>query len=407
MSGPGEMLTKREFLEMTGLILKEILNPQMLRSALETAAVKLNIPDSNALVAAMLAVDNGASGRGRETTDKKEKTKRSLTPYNMYVSYFSDFAAHYGRHPTIAKVKAENPTVKLGMGFCSEFYKTLSQEQKDCVMDTFKTFLAEHGAKGEADAAGSILSAFKKYEAIHPAANIAKIMGLEARDDYKTDPAQMRLEAAEARRLADGGGAGAPTPTPFGTVTKLDFGNGHHRSELEAGPTPGAELKSEVKERNKDKSEKKAKRKAEQLDAAAAPDGGAVGLQLDGTTVSKKQKLDEEGTEAKSKKEKKDKGEKKDKAETAPATTGKDSVKSEKKKKDKGDKSEQKHKDKGKEEKHKEKKSEKKHKDKHVQQVLPLNEEKLDVQVCKQARTFKDDVASGMASTDENTYYST
>lgn len=137
MADESAPLTKREFLEMSCMILGEILSPQMLRPALEAAAAKLAVPDGTALVSTLLAekAAQAAKGKGKskkaaDNGEQKEKKKRDLTTYNLFMTWFSDFAMNYGHHPAIQKMKQDNPTLKYGVAMTGEFYRTLSEDVK-------------------------------------------------------------------------------------------------------------------------------------------------------------------------------------------------------------------------------------------------------------------------------------
>ncbi|GLC39053.1 hypothetical protein PLESTB_001288300 [Pleodorina starrii] len=383
MSESNETMSKRECLQMTCLILKEVLNPQMLQSAIDAAATKLDIPDAPSIAASILGMVSGAAipekqARGKDAADKKEKGKRALTPYNVFMSWLTDFAAHYGRHPTIVALKTANPAKKLGMPLAAEFYRAMPAEKKEAMMKVCQEAARIHN-EAEADGNGTaVMDTYRKFEAQHPEKSLSKLLDLEPKPEFKTDPAQMKLEAAEARR--HGATAAGLTTTPAATMGKPDYSNAHHNGNgfgnmridgeedeetgVPAASTPAVTGKSEPspvkgqdtgkkgkdtgkKDKSKDAKEK-GKRKAEEAATAAAADGDA--------SVKKKKQKTEDGEEGKKKKHKKDKGEGKDakEEEKAPAGANDSAVKSGKKGEEsekKGDRSEKKKKKKDKEKK--------------------------------------------------------
>ncbi|KXZ50095.1 hypothetical protein GPECTOR_18g71 [Gonium pectorale] len=287
-------MTKREFLEMTCIVLKEILNPNMLRSALEAAATKLDIPDAPSVVSNMLGPLEKKGGRkrkdgsGAEASAKKDKS-RKMSVYNMFVVWFMEFAGSYGRHPAITELKAANPTAN-NMNLVSVFYKRMTAEQREAVKDRLLPYA---GACSETGAVGA---AVKRSEMDHPDTPLWKLVGLEPKPEYKTDPAQMRAEAAEARRLAHGTGAVTPGPT----VTKALAEDDHVQEDEDARAAVTASKpdtdKKKDKKRKKEEGEAGPSEKKKKKSKDKGEDGG-----------------EKEHKQKKEKKEKKEKSEKKDK----------------------------------------------------------------------------------------------
>ncbi|GIL59580.1 hypothetical protein Vafri_14324 [Volvox africanus] len=246
MSTPDDIMTRGEFFKHLASILAQYFDHKLLRSAMGRAILKLDIPDGDDYLEEILLSDLGAAGlqsnvvhgtAARKKAAIDTDKRKSLNAYSVFVCWFSDFAAHYGRHPAIVKLKQDNPTIKLGTSLTSLFYKSIPAKEKEELLRICTDFRSEYKAWVEADSSLTVSEALKKYEAAHPESEITKMVGLEKRPEYITDPAQMRSEAAEARRQANNEKGTAPTtamntpavgeaPTP-NPVLKLEFGEGH------------------------------------------------------------------------------------------------------------------------------------------------------------------------------------
>lgn len=119
-----EPLTRRRFLESTCLMLKMILQPEIISSALLEIATKLNIPDAPSFVAGLVG------------PIKRKITKEGKQPkINQFFSaWFSDFSSNYDRHPVVSRLKAENPGVKLS-SLSYVYLKTLPLLRKVWICD--------------------------------------------------------------------------------------------------------------------------------------------------------------------------------------------------------------------------------------------------------------------------------
>lgn len=124
-----EVASKKEVLQTLIIMLKEILQPGVLRNAAYTAAVAMGVEKSfvDAVLAtpaatAALAPPAGAAAEpgkpGRKKKDKalkadgSEKIKRAgkINAYTLFVTVFLDYIAHYGRNPKVVELKREHPT---------------------------------------------------------------------------------------------------------------------------------------------------------------------------------------------------------------------------------------------------------------------------------------------------------
>ncbi|KAG2427601.1 hypothetical protein HXX76_012255 [Chlamydomonas incerta] len=245
----------------------------MLRPALEAAAAKLAIPDGAALVGNLLAdkaahagKGKGKSKKGSETGEQKEKKKRDLTAYNLFMTWFSDFAVNYGHHPAIIKLKADNANVKYGVGMTSAFYATLSDDAKTKLKESVDTFLKEYSKEHPGEGA---MAAVKAYEAANPDKTFSKLLKLETKQAFKTNPTDMKQEAATARKAVGGGTTPAPAAAPPVGATPASAKTGDEekkkekkrRKEEEAAKEDGEEKKKSKKDKEgkKDKDGEKEK----------------------------------------------------------------------------------------------------------------------------------------------------
>ncbi|PNW86764.1 hypothetical protein CHLRE_02g095146v5 [Chlamydomonas reinhardtii] len=268
MADESAPLTKREFLEMSCMILGEILSPQMLRPALEAAAAKLAVPDGTALVSTLLAekAAQAAKGKGKskkaaDNGEQKEKKKRDLTTYNLFMTWFSDFAMNYGHHPAIQKMKQDNPTLKYGVAMTGEFYRTLSEDVKNKLKESVDPFIKNYSSEHPGEGA---MAAVRAYEAAHPDKTFSKLLKLEAKQAYKTDPANMKQEAATARKAAEGGATPAPAAAPPVGATPASAKTGDEEKKKEKKRRKEEEAaKEEGEEKKKSKKDKEGKKDKE------------------------------------------------------------------------------------------------------------------------------------------------
>lgn len=117
MSQEAEPLTRRKFIELSCVVLKEVLQPAILKPAILRVATELEIPDASSFVAGLLAVE------------QKPAKVHACIWFNVFVAWFSDFKNNYGRHPVISQLIADNPGAS-SLALFHAFSRTVSPEAK-------------------------------------------------------------------------------------------------------------------------------------------------------------------------------------------------------------------------------------------------------------------------------------
>ncbi|KAG2492463.1 hypothetical protein HYH03_009404 [Edaphochlamys debaryana] len=260
-------LTKRQFLQGTAAIFSTALSPALLSSVVNQVAETLELPPDS--VREIFGAENDASDesgsedseapsdddveeepehaeeangvkqpKGGKKGEKKEKAKRGVTSWNVYTAWFGDFAAHYGLHPAIVAFKQQHPEAKLGVSFAATFFKTIPEPKREAFHTALTGFLKDYNGDHKAGGDGTTLDAIRAYEAAHPGASIGRMLGLEARPAYKTEPEQMKAEAAQARKSAAGVTPGA-TPAAHAAAQATDSSDSSDEDE-EPASTPAA-----------------------------------------------------------------------------------------------------------------------------------------------------------------------